>query len=56
MIWSSRVFASSNSSRATGWSRIAGYLPLSSQARNRNCQSIISRSVGEVRLDACGRR
>ena len=44
MISSSSVLASSYSSRATGWSRIAGYLPFSSQARNRNCQSIISRS------------
>ena len=59
MISSSRVFASSNSSRATGWSRIAGYLPFSSQARKRNCQSIISRSavsVGSTRPDAGERR
>jgi len=31
MIWSTQRVASSNSSRATGWSRIAGYLPLSSR-------------------------
>ena len=47
MISSSSALASSNSSRATGWSRIAGYLPFSSQARKKNCQSIISRSVGQ---------
>ena len=45
MIWSSRVLASSKSSRAAGWPRIAGYLPFSSQARKKNCQSIISRSA-----------
>ncbi len=44
MISSSSSFASSNSSRAAGCSRIAGYLPFSSQARKKNCQSISSRS------------
>ena len=51
MIWSSSAFASSNRSRAAGWSRIAGYLPFSSQARKKNCQSMSSRSAASGRLD-----
>ena len=44
-IRSSRRCASSKSSRAAGCSRIAGYLPFSSQAWKKNCQSMYSRSV-----------
>ncbi len=44
MISSSRVCESSQRSRAAGFSRIAGYLPFISQARNRNVQSTIARS------------
>ena len=39
------AWASAQSSRAAGWSRIAGNFPLSSHAWKKNCQSMYSRSV-----------
>ena len=59
MISSSSSLASSNSSLAAGCSRMAGYLPFSSQARKKNCQSMSSRSrrrSGSTSLRAGERR